>query len=89
MIMMFMSLVFSSSKCGAVVALANATIMVTDNVEMYLYYQVPIVLMLAFSANRVFSASETVIAPPTTSFTEPTIEEGASYPIGPSLRGPL
>jgi hypothetical protein len=46
----FMALVFSSSKTGMAIALANAVIMLTDNVAAYLFYQIPIVLMLAFFA---------------------------------------
>src|SRR5262245_58885413 len=46
----FMALIFSSSKTGTAIALANAMIMLTDNVAAYLFYQIPIVLMLAFSA---------------------------------------
>src|SRR5262249_3529064 len=49
LITIFMALVFSSSKTGAAIALANASIMMTDNVASYLFYQIPIVLMLAFS----------------------------------------
>jgi len=86
-ITMFMALIFSSSKLGAIIALTNATIMITDNVQMYLYYQFPIVLMVAFSAGHVFGAPATVISP-RTSLTDPSIEGGASYPIGQPLRGP-
>lgn len=48
----FVALVFSTSETGAVIAITNAIIMMTDNVIMYLYYQFPIVLMLAYSARR-------------------------------------
>jgi O-antigen ligase len=48
----FIALVFATSATGAVIAITNAIIMMTDNVIMYLYYQLPIVLMLAYSAQR-------------------------------------
>jgi hypothetical protein len=48
----FMALVFSGSTTGTVIAIANAIIMTTDNVIIYLYYQFPIVLMVAYSARR-------------------------------------
>jgi hypothetical protein len=86
-IMMFMAFIFSSSKTGAIIALVNATIMVTDNVHMYLYYQFPIVLMVAFSARQAFNAPTTMIAA-RASLKAPPIEEGPSYPIGQQLRGP-
>jgi hypothetical protein len=87
LIMTFIALVCSSSKPGAIIALANGTIMITDNVQMYLYYQFPIALMVAFSASQVFGAPAMAIAP-SASLTEPPIEEGGSYPIGQPLRGP-
>jgi hypothetical protein len=86
-IMMFMAAIFSSSKTGAIIALVNATIMITDNVQMYLYYQFPIVLMVAFSARQAFNAPATMIAA-RASLKAPPIEEGPSYPIGQQLRGP-
>jgi hypothetical protein len=48
----FMALVFSSSATGAVIAITNGIIMTTDNVFVYLYYQFPIALMLAYAALR-------------------------------------
>jgi len=48
----FLALLFSSSSVGAAIALANAVMMTTDNVMVYLYYQFPIVLMLAYSNLR-------------------------------------
>jgi len=61
-ITIFIALVFSSSTTGAVIALTNAIMMTTDNVVIYLYYQFPIVLMLAYSAMRESHASEMVTA---------------------------
>lgn len=49
-ITIFLALMFSSSSVAAAIALANAVMMTTDNVMVYLYYQFPIVLMLAYSA---------------------------------------
>jgi hypothetical protein len=85
---MLMAFVFSSSKPGAIIALANGTVMITDNVQMYLYYQFPIVLMLAYAASQVFNARATVTVPDT-SLMEPRIGEGASYPLPRPSRGPL
>jgi hypothetical protein len=48
----FIALVFSTSATGAVIAIASAVLMMTDNVVMYLYYQFPIVLMVGYSALR-------------------------------------
>jgi len=48
----FIAFVFSSSTTGAVIAVTNAVMMVTDNILIYLYYQIPIVLMLSYSAMR-------------------------------------
>jgi hypothetical protein len=48
----FLALLFSSSSVGAAIALANAVMMTTDNVMVYLYYQFPVVLMLAHSELR-------------------------------------
>jgi len=48
----FIALVFSTSATGAVIAIASAILMMTDNVVMYLYYQFPIVLMVGYSALR-------------------------------------
>jgi hypothetical protein len=59
LITIFMALIFSSSKTGAAIGLANAVVMLTDNVAAYLFYQVPIVLMLAFSALQESRRSET------------------------------
>jgi hypothetical protein len=61
----FMALIFSSSKIGAGIALANAVIMLTDNVAAYLFYQIPIVLILGFSALQESRRSETENAPGT------------------------
>jgi len=55
----FIALIFSSSKTGTAIALANAVIMLTDNVAAYLFYQIPIVLMLAFSAPQEALRSKT------------------------------
>ena len=62
-ITVFIALVFSSSTTGAVIALTNAIIMTTDNVVIYLFYQFPIVLMVAYSVMRESRASETANAP--------------------------
>jgi hypothetical protein len=45
----FMALIFSSSRTGSAIALASAVIMMTDNVLIYVYYQFPIALMVAYS----------------------------------------
>jgi hypothetical protein len=49
-ITILMAMMFSSSKTAAAVGLSSAIIMLTDNVIMYLFYQFPIVLMIAFCA---------------------------------------
>jgi hypothetical protein len=56
----FIALVFSTSATGAVIAIASAILMMTDNVVMYLYYQLPIVLMVGYSALRESRAQGTV-----------------------------
>ena len=56
----FIALVFSTSATGAVIAIASAILMTTDNVVMYLYYQFPIVLMVGYSALRESRAQGTV-----------------------------
>jgi hypothetical protein len=56
----FIALVFSTSAVGAVIAIASAILMTTDNVVMYLYYQFPIVLMVGYSALRESRAQGTV-----------------------------
>jgi hypothetical protein len=48
----FIALVFSTSATGAVIAIASAILMTTDNVVMYFFYQFPIVLMVGYSALR-------------------------------------
>jgi hypothetical protein len=45
-----MAMLFSASATASVIALTTATLMSTDNVLIYLYYQFPIVLMVAYSA---------------------------------------
>jgi O-antigen ligase len=52
LITVFLALVFANSATGAVIAITNAIIMMTDNVIMYLHYQLPIALMLAYSAQQ-------------------------------------
>jgi hypothetical protein len=49
LITIFMALIFSSSRTGTAIALATAVIMMTDNVLIYVYYQFPIALMVAYS----------------------------------------
>jgi hypothetical protein len=56
----FIALVFSTSATGAVIAIASAILMMTDNVVMYFYYQFPIVLMVGYSALRESRAQGTV-----------------------------
>lgn len=56
----FIALVFSTSAIGAVIGIASAIMMTTDNVVMYLYYQFPIVLMVGYSALRESRARGTV-----------------------------
>jgi hypothetical protein len=51
-ITVFIALVFSTSATGAVIAIASAILMTTDNVVMYFFYQFPIVLMVGYSALR-------------------------------------
>jgi hypothetical protein len=63
LITVFLALVFSSSRIAAVIALTSATIMATDNVAIYLYYQIPIVLMVAYSAKRASGTAELDNAP--------------------------
>jgi hypothetical protein len=65
LITLFIALVFSSSTTAAAVALTNAIIMTTDNVTIYLYYQFPIALMVAYSIMQKSQASETTDAPET------------------------
>jgi hypothetical protein len=59
-ITVFIALVFSTSAVGAVIAIASAILMTTDNVVMYLYYQFPIVLMVGYCALRESRARGTV-----------------------------
>ena len=63
LITVFLALVFSSSRIAAVIALTSATIMATNNVAIYLYYQIPIVLMVAYSAKRASGTAELDNAP--------------------------
>src|SRR6266436_8578323 len=56
----FIALVFSTSATGAVIAIASAILMTTDNVVIYLFYQFPIVLMVGYSALRESRAQGTV-----------------------------
>jgi hypothetical protein len=58
MIITFMALVFSTSATGAVIAIAGATLMTTDNVVIYLFYQFPAALMLAYSAQQEAAARD-------------------------------
>lgn len=51
-ITVFMALVFSTSATAAVVAVASATMMSTDNTFVYLFYQIPVALMVAWSARQ-------------------------------------
>jgi hypothetical protein len=44
----FMAAIYSSSRTGIVLAATTGTMMTTDNVTIYLYYQFPIALMLAY-----------------------------------------
>jgi hypothetical protein len=48
----FIALVFSTSSTAAAIVIAIATMMCTDNVLIYLYYQFPAALMVAYSASR-------------------------------------
>ena len=52
MFTLFMALVFSSSMPASVIALASAVIMSTDNVIVYLYYQFPMVMMVACCSSQ-------------------------------------
>jgi O-antigen ligase len=61
----FMALVFSTSATGAVIAITAATMMSTDNILIYLYYQFPIVLMVAYSALQESAARKTPRRPRT------------------------
>jgi hypothetical protein len=49
-IIFFMALVFSISATAAVIAITSAIMMSTDNVLIYLFYQFPVVLMVAYSS---------------------------------------
>lgn len=51
-ITIFMALVFSTTATAAVVAIASATMMSTDNTFVYLFYQFPVALMVAWSARQ-------------------------------------
>jgi hypothetical protein len=53
-----MALVFSTSATGSVLAITSATMMSTDNVLIYLFYQIPIALMVAYSARQESSQAE-------------------------------
>jgi hypothetical protein len=55
----FMALVFSTSATAAVIAIASAIVMSTDNVLIYLFYQFPVVLMVAYSALQETNARNT------------------------------
>jgi hypothetical protein len=57
----FMALVFSTSSTAAAIVIAIATVMCTDNVLIYLYYQFPAALMVAYSASR--ESSDRNVAP--------------------------
>lgn len=48
----FMAVVFSTSATAAALAVASAALMCTDNVLIYLFYQFPLVLMVAYAAPR-------------------------------------
>jgi hypothetical protein len=52
LLLIFMASIFSSSRTGPGIALATGVIMMTDNVIVYLWYWLPIVLMLAYSPQR-------------------------------------
>jgi hypothetical protein len=45
-----MAFLFSSSPIGCALGVASAIIMVTDNIIIYLFYQFPLVLMVAYAA---------------------------------------
>lgn len=62
LITVFMALIFSSSRMGMSIALVSAVIMITDNVLVYVFYQFPIVLMLAYA--RLHKFQETGYRPP-------------------------
>lgn len=51
-ITIFMALVFSTSATAAVVVIASATMMSTDNTFVYLFYQFPVALMVAWSPRQ-------------------------------------
>jgi|GEM_PF-7073096 len=48
----FMAVIFSTSATAAALAVAIATLMCTDNVLIYLFYQIPLALMVACAAPR-------------------------------------
>jgi len=48
----FMAVVFSTSATAAALAVASATLMCTDNVLIYLFYQFPLALMVAYVTPR-------------------------------------
>jgi hypothetical protein len=51
-ITVFLALAFSGSTTAVALAITNAIMMITDNILIYLYYQFPVVLMIAYSAVR-------------------------------------
>ena len=63
LITIFMALIFSSSKTGPAIALASAVMMMTDNVTIYLHYQFPIALMVAYLRLHDSQRAETGNAP--------------------------
>ena len=56
-ITVFMALIFSSSRMSMSIALVSAVIMTTDNVLIYVFYQFPIVLMLAYARLHKFQGA--------------------------------
>jgi hypothetical protein len=55
----FLALMFSTSAIAAVIALTSAIMMCTDNVLIYLFYQFPAVLMVAYAGLQDASARGT------------------------------
>ena len=49
LITIFMALIFSSSRTAPAIAMTSAVIMMTDNVTIYLFYQIPVAFIVAYS----------------------------------------
>ena len=57
-ITIFMAAIFSTSATAAALIVATAALMCTDNVVIYLFYQIPLALMVAYAAPREMSTQK-------------------------------